>query len=67
LQTSSISQTETPYIPRDDESEAAFYARQTSGVVPPRTLDPDDVRLYHMQDLGLMPDIPDFSDVSRKS
>jgi hypothetical protein len=41
------------YTPRDDETEAA-QLRSAQGVGETNYLDDDQVRMYSMQDLGLM-------------
>ena len=47
---------ETPYIPRDDESEAALFAAMNAGQGEIVYIDPDEVNNYAMQDFGMIPD-----------
>lgn len=43
---------ESPYIPRDDESEASRVA-DINGVGDPVYLDPADIGQYSMRDFGM--------------
>lgn len=55
LQTSSPIDSDNEYIPRDDESEA----NRVGHVSMARTMDAEEIKLYHLRDLGIGLDFPD--------